>query len=154
MTPEQIRLVQASFAPVAALGSEAARLFYARLFEIDPSLRALFPAAGMDEQEKKLVAMLAVAVRGLTDMGALVPALQALGRRHATYGVENRHYDIVGQALLDTLATALGKVFDVPTRTAWSTAYSTIAETMMVAAGEGSASVSGSRSLLSPMLRT
>lgn len=147
MTPEQIRLVQASFTPVAALGSEAARLFYARLFEIEPSLRALFPATGMDEQAKKLVAMLAVAVRGLTDPGALVPALQALGRRHATYGVENRHYAIVGQALLDTLAAALGKAFDAHTRTAWSAAYSLIAETMMVAADEVPASVSGSRTL-------
>jgi hypothetical protein len=42
VTKEQKELVQASFAKVAPISTVAADLFYARLFELDPSLRALF----------------------------------------------------------------------------------------------------------------
>jgi nitric oxide dioxygenase len=136
MTPDQIRLVQASFAPVAALGDAAAMLFYTRLFELDPALRPMFPSAGMEGQSKKLMAMLTVAVHSLTNAGALVPALQSLGRRHAGYGVEPRHYDTVGAALLDTLAAALGEGFDERTRAAWTSAFVLIATTMQDAAAE------------------
>ena len=35
MTPEQIKLVQDSFAKVAPISEKAAELFYGRLFEIE-----------------------------------------------------------------------------------------------------------------------
>src|ERR1044071_2408565 len=38
----------------------------------------------------------------------LVPAVQALGRRHVAYGVTERHYETVGAALLWTLEKGLG----------------------------------------------
>jgi hemoglobin-like flavoprotein len=44
MTPKQIALVQDSFAKVALTSEAAAMLFYDRLFEIAPQMRAMFPA--------------------------------------------------------------------------------------------------------------
>ena len=61
---QHIHLVQTSFEQVAPIADVAAALFYDRLFELDPSLRRLFHA-DMDEQGKKLMQMLTVAVRGL-----------------------------------------------------------------------------------------
>ena len=47
MTPEQITLVQQSFAKVAPISAQAAVLFYDRLFEVAPSVRAiLIPLPG------------------------------------------------------------------------------------------------------------
>ena len=43
MTPEQIKLVQDSFAKVRPIAGTAADLFYGRLFEIAPQVRPLFP---------------------------------------------------------------------------------------------------------------
>ena len=57
---------------------------------------------------------------------ALVPALEALGRRHAGYGVEGRHYDTVGGALLDTLAECLGRTFTPKVRDAWAALYTIV----------------------------
>ena len=136
MTPEDIHLVQTSFAPVARLGDAAAELFYARLFEIDPALRPMFPEVGRPAQAQKLMAMLTVAVRGLSEPAALLPVLESLGRRHVGYGVRPEHYDTVGAALLDTLHTALDEAFDAETRAAWVSAYSLIARTMQGAAAE------------------
>src|SRR5438874_11409491 len=81
MTPQQKMLVRTTFAQVLPIAETAAALFYARLFELDPSLRPLF-TSDLQEQGRKLMQMLAAAVRGLDDLETLVPAVRALGKRH------------------------------------------------------------------------
>lgn len=135
MTPLQIELVQQSFAVVAPSADEVARLFYGRLFELDPSLRPMFPDE-LDEQGRKLMKMLAVAVNGLNRLDAIVPAVQALGRRHVGYGVTDDHYTTVATALLWTLENGLGAAFTLETREAWTAAYTVLATTMIDAAHE------------------
>ena len=49
------------------------------------------------------------AVNGLDDLSKIVPLLQRLGVKHVPRGVLPEHYPIVGQALLNTLETGLGK---------------------------------------------
>ena len=88
----------------------AADLFYSRLFTLDPSMRAMFPA-DLAEQKKKLMAMLKLAVNSLNRLDELVPAVQALGQRHGTYGVTFEQYETVGAALLWTLEQGLGEKF-------------------------------------------
>ena len=90
MHPVQIQLVQSSFARVEPIADTAANLFYTRLFELDPSLRLMFKG-NMAEQGKKLMTTLKVVVVGLTRLESLVPAVQALGRRHAGYRVADEH---------------------------------------------------------------
>ncbi|MFL5539248.1 MAG: globin domain-containing protein, partial [Longimicrobiaceae bacterium] len=102
MTPESKRLVQESWTLVEPIAETAAALFYGRLFELDPSLRPMF-RGDMREQEKKLMQALTVVVRGLDRLDQLVPAVEALGRRHAGYGVRDEHYATVAAALLWTL---------------------------------------------------
>ena len=88
LTPQQIADVQRTWELCVPIADTAADLFYAKLFELDPKLRALFPSE-IKEQKKKLMTMLTAAVRGLKDLGALVPAVQALGKRHVAYGVKD-----------------------------------------------------------------
>ncbi len=133
ITPAQKTLVQETFAQVVPIADTAAELFYGRLFELDPSLRPLFPG-DMTEQRKKLMQMLAVAVKGLDDLATLVPAVEALGRRHATYLVVEEHYDTVGDALLWTLGKGLGDGFTPDVEAAWSETYEVLASTMKGAA--------------------
>ncbi|MGE5073573.1 MAG: hypothetical protein ACM3MF_09105, partial [Anaerolineae bacterium] len=64
MDNHQKYLVQSSFAKVAPIADTAAALFYGRLFELDPSLRPMFPS-DLKEQGAKLMHMLTLAVRGL-----------------------------------------------------------------------------------------
>ena len=135
MTPEQKALVQASFAQVAPIREVAADLFYGRLFELDPSLRPLF-RGDIKEQGAKLMMMIATAVKGLDRLEAIVPAVQALGRRHAGYGVTERHYDTVAAALLWTLEKGLGAAFTDDVRAAWTACYGLLAGVMKQAARE------------------
>ena len=135
MTPEQIALVQTSFAHIVPIADTAATLFYERLFMLDPALRLLFPS-DMTEQGRKLMAMLRVAVTGLSRIDTIVSAVQELGRRHATYGVADEHYAIVGAALLWTLAQGLGEQFTPAVELAWANAYTLLAGTMQKAVQE------------------
>jgi hemoglobin-like flavoprotein len=64
------------------------------------------------------------------DLDRLLPALAALGKRHATYGVEDRHFDSVGHALLRAFSTTLADEFTTPLHDAWSEAYGLIAAVM------------------------
>jgi len=135
MTPEQIVLVQTSFAQVLPIADTAAVLFYQRLFELDPSLRPMF-RGDMAEQGRKLMQTIAVVVAGLDKLDTLVPAVQALGRRHAAYGVRDGHYATVAAALLWTLEQGLGAAFTPAVRQAWATAYGLLASVMQAAAAE------------------
>jgi len=129
MTDDQKKAVQTTFAKVEPIAEAAAAMFYARLFELDPSLRPLFKG-DMAEQGRKLMVMLAVAVRGLDRLDELVPAVEKLGARHATYGVTDAHYDTVAAALLWTLDKGLGADFTPEVRDAWVAVYTTLATTM------------------------
>jgi len=135
MTPAQIVLIQESFAKVLPIAETAAEIFYARLFELDPRLKPLFKG-DMKEQGAKLMAMLNLVVNKLTDLEALVPAVQQLGCRHAGYGVEDSHYDTVGEALIWTLGQGLGDDFTEEVKEAWLNAYGLLASTMKEAAAD------------------
>ncbi|MEK9678608.1 MAG: globin domain-containing protein [Rhodospirillaceae bacterium] len=102
ITDGQIALVQKTFALVEPIADDAADLFCNRLFEIDPNLKDLF-SDDMAAQKKALMATLKVAVKGLTDLPSIVPAVQQLGVRHVEYGVSDDDYDTVAMALLWTL---------------------------------------------------
>jgi nitric oxide dioxygenase len=134
MTPTEVGLIRASWAAVEPIADTAASLFYARLFELDPAIERLFRRTDMAAQRKILMQTLTVVVKSLDRLDQIVPAVQALGRRHAGYGVREAHYATVGAALLWTLEQGLGEAFTPPVRDAWTAAYGTLANVMIDAA--------------------
>lgn len=136
MSPEQLAIVQSSWAKVVPIAETAADLFYNKLFELDPELRPLF-SEDMGDQKKKLMTMISFAVEGLTNLEELVPKVEDLGRRHATYfNVTPPMYDTVGAALLDTLEKGLGDDWDEAHKEAWTLVYGVLSSTMINAGGE------------------
>jgi hemoglobin-like flavoprotein len=135
MTPTEIGLIRDSWTAVEPIADAAARLFYGRLFELDPAIERLFRRTDMDAQRKNLMQTLTVVVRSLDRLDQILPAVQALGRRHAGYGVRDEHYATVGAALLWTLEQGLGDAFTLDVRAAWTGAYGTLATVMIEAGG-------------------
>jgi hemoglobin-like flavoprotein len=130
MTPDQVKLVQQSFAKVAPISETAAGIFYDRLFEVAPSVKPMFPT-DMTEQRKKLMAMLAVVVNGLGNLESVLPAASALAIRHISYGAKAEHYPVVGAALLWTLEKGLGEAWTPEVADAWTAAYGTLSGFMV-----------------------
>jgi len=109
LTYKQKQLVQGTWEKVTPIAETAAEIFYTKLFELE--------------------------VKGLDTLGELVPAVQALGKRHIKYGVKDEHYGTVASALLFTLDKGLGEDFTEETKEAWTITYTTLAD-LMIAAGK------------------
>ena len=142
MTSDQIVLVRASWPVISDRADTLTARFYEHLFAIDESAARLFTGVDMAAQRQKLAQTLAVVVKALDDVDRLLPAVAALGKRHTHYGVEDRHFDSVGEALLQALSDTLGAGFSADVREAWAVAYALIASVMrraLVRAAEVSA---------------
>jgi hemoglobin-like flavoprotein len=133
MTPQQVDLVQSSFAKVVPIAETAAGLFYNRLFEIAPQTKSLFHV-DMAEQGRKLMTTLGVVVNGLRNLDAILPAAKALAVKHVAYGVTATDYKPVGEALIWTLGQGLGPDFTPEIEEAWLSAYSTLSGVMIAEA--------------------
>lgn len=138
MNPDQVMLVQASFARIAPDAGTFVRLFYERLFALAPSLQALF-RGDPQTQHARLAQALAGVVHQLDRIEALHPTLTALGARHASYGVVEADYATVGRALIDSLRQTLGPRFTAPVEQAWKAAYVALAGAMVSGAREAGA---------------
>ena len=135
MTPQELRLIKNSWNQVNPIAADAARLFYRRLFELDPRLKTLFKG-DMEEQGHRLMTMLATVVSGLEEVETILPTVRNLGHRHASYGVKAKDYETVGAALLWTLEQGLGDRFTADVKAAWTKAYTILADTMRTAMAE------------------
>jgi hemoglobin-like flavoprotein len=135
LTPQDIALVRLSFARALPIKEVVADLFYDRLFQVAPGVRALFPQ-DLREQKRKLMTMIATAIGALNDLQGLVPAIKELGARHVTYGATGAHYEVVGEVLLWTLEQALRADFTPDIRTAWGKVYGVLSATMQAGAAE------------------
>ncbi|MFL6333844.1 MAG: globin family protein [Pyrinomonadaceae bacterium] len=139
MNEEQVTLVQESFKKVVPIADAAAALFYGRLFDLDPALESLFKG-DIVEQGRKLMQMIGVAVKSLDRLEQVLPAVCALGARHAGYGVREKDYDTVGRALIWTLKKGLGDDFTPETEAAWAETYAALAGVMKSAQAEAARS--------------
>ena len=129
MDGKQIILVQGSWSKVLPISDIFAKLFYSRLFEIDPSTKILFKG-DMEAQGRNLMQMITAVVNGLNDLDRLVAAAQDLGRRHGGYGLEEQHYGPVASALFSTLKQELGDDFTPEVKCAWTETYLLLAGVM------------------------
>lgn len=130
MTPAQVVLVQESFAHIGRQPHEAGRIFYEELFKLAPDLQGLFPE-DLSRHRLKFVQMLSTIVRSLNQIATISEDIVDLGRRHMSYDVEDEHYPVVGEALIDRL---LGASLTPAVSDAWVAAYGMIARVMQESA--------------------
>ena len=121
LTAEQIDLIQSSFTKVVPIAHVAADLFYARLFQIAPALRPMFPH-NIHNQGRKLMTTLGMVVSSLRSLETIFPAVRTLAVKHVAYGVTADHYAPVGQALIWTLERGRGDAFAPEVKDAWRAA--------------------------------
>lgn len=127
-------LIRRSWRAIEDHSEGLAPAFYARLFELDPRVRDLFAVTEMPSQHEKFVLMLDEILRLVEDPEAFETVLTASGARHYDYGVVERHYRTVGEALLWAIDGALPGGLDDETRAAWAEAYTLMSRIMQTGA--------------------
>ena len=123
-------IIAADWARLSEKPEALAEAFYARLFAMAPETAEMFRGVDMRAQGGKLAAALDLVLKHAKHLDRIEPTLKDLGRRHAAWGVEGEHYDIVGAALIATFADRLKDEFDDVHVTAWITAYGAVAAAM------------------------
>ncbi|MEX0783584.1 MAG: globin family protein [Dehalococcoidia bacterium] len=129
----QLELIESSFALLAPRGDELVESFYARLFEVAPAVRSMFPDY-MAGQKRALLGALGMIVGSLRAPEKLGVYLGSLGERHVGYGALAPHYDVVGGVLLETLAEMAGDAWTDEMQDAWASAYGAIKGLMLAGA--------------------
>jgi hemoglobin-like flavoprotein len=135
VTKQQRRLVQESLPEIQELSGPIGQLFFGRLFEMDPSLRAMFHQ-DIALQSKKVMDVLTSVVARLDHFDEFEPEIRALGQRHTGYGVRPDHYDLLNNALIWALGRALDSEFYPELKAAWRAVLDSISVTMKEGAAE------------------
>lgn len=133
MNSEQVQLIRDSLIRVRPLADHIAESFYSHMFEIAPHLQKLF-TGNMKTQGAMLMTSLELAVSSLDDMESILPAVQALGERHMSYGVKKEYYPYAKESFLWSLEKHLSGEFTPTLKNAWSEGFDTLIEVMSNAA--------------------
>jgi NAD(P)H-flavin reductase/hemoglobin-like flavoprotein len=127
------RLLKESWTLVEEQQDKVAGYFYARMFLTNPQLRDLFPIQ-MDVQRARLLGAIVTAVQTIEDPERFEEYLRGLGRDHRKFHVAPEHYDIVREALLESLRIFAGQEWNIEYDQAWRDAYDVIARKMLAGA--------------------
>lgn len=130
LTDSQIEKVQRSFELLKERPEPASYEMYERLFARAPHLKPMF-RDDLAGQGMKFINTLGFIVDNLRDPGALQARLDELGAGHATLGVKVEHFDLMGDALMVTLAHVLGDEFTPELETAWRQAYRAVSDAVI-----------------------
>jgi len=82
------------------------RHFYARMFEHNPELKAIFNQGHQRSgaQQQALAMAVAAYAEHIDNPGVLAPVLQLVAHKHVSLGIRREHYAIVGKHLLASSA--------------------------------------------------
>ena len=106
-----------------------AKIFYDKVFEINPEIRSLF-RKNMTDQGRLLTHMLGGIVYSLSRPEHLETGLKKLGESHINYGVQVEHYPIVKDAMMYAIEQSLGECKTLKTIDAWSKALDDVMDMM------------------------
>ena len=106
-------------------------MFHRRLFAAAPAVIALFAGRDMKRQKTMLLGTLVLLRKSLRDLDAIVPKLRELGARHVAHGAEPKHYPVVGEVLLASMAEIADSAWTPEYEQAWADAFAIVAGTMI-----------------------
>lgn len=130
LTEEEIALVQGSVEKIRESMEEFTTDFYRELVRVNPLVEKLF-ISNIKSQVLKFAQVFELLVASLDNIEKLLPALKSLGKRHTNYGIQEYHYQIVGETLIDTLRKSLGKHFSPAVENAWLRTYGLVTMIMV-----------------------
>jgi len=132
MDESTIQRLETSFNLLAPRGEELVDHFYQSLFTNYPGVRSLFPD-DIKDQQKKLLASLAVVVQNLRTPEKLAEPLAQLGRRHQDYKAEPDHYPAVRDTLVAAMAKLAGPQWNPQLTNDWNAAIDFVSEKLLAA---------------------
>ncbi|SLM62101.1 NO-inducible flavohemoprotein [Dickeya sp. DW 0440] len=125
---QTIATIQSTIPLLAETGPALTAHFYQRMFQHNPELKEIFNMSNQrngDQREALFNAICAYATH-IEDLPALLPAVERIAQKHASFNIQPEQYQIVGTHLLATLDEMFNPgqaVLD-----AWGKAYQVLAD--------------------------
>lgn len=142
MKAKQKMLLQLTYTQISSSTDQVAELFHRRLQRQDPALRQAFADLDLKAHGRRLVNLIGQLVRHLDQPQEAAEEARELGRIYAEKGLEEVHFDAMGEALLWVLEEQLGEL-GRDERRAWAVTYGALTGWMK----EGAAHAAARRSL-------
>lgn len=127
LSPRETELVRSTFALVEPKFQIAALAFHQRLFALSPALRSRL-RSNIDAESEELMALLRVVVDFADRPAMLRTVLADPGVGCASYDAGAEYHEVVGEALLWSLAMTLGQAFSPEARAAWANLHALVGE--------------------------
>lgn len=122
-----VETLEESYDIIAPKIPEIVNRMYSRLFEVAPRVVQIF--AGRDPS--KQLRTVHILRDSFDDLTSLTPELEALGERHATWGVREQDYAIMGPILLESMAASVDPYWRSEYTTAWAALFQTVEDIML-----------------------
>jgi hemoglobin-like flavoprotein len=136
LTRDQVTILKKTFRLLDT--DRLARRFYSSLFTKYPEVKPLFPS-DLSEQAIKLISVFELVIHSFEEhapnqfslqQSVMLP-LRTLGKKHTEKGVENAHYPIANQLLLEAIKEEAGYIFPSEAEQAWKLALSHLTSAML-----------------------
>ena len=130
LSAHEAKLVRDSFDKLEAELETHSTYFYETFFGLAPDLRSMF-RDDLSGQGMKFMTTLRNIIRHIDANDAYFETLTDLGQGHAKLGVSIKSFQHVEDAMIATLANALGDGFSKELEEAWRQAFADISSTMI-----------------------
>ncbi len=126
-TSTEIALVESSFRKLSRQADDAAALFFARLFEFAPVLRAV-SRTDLPTQRREFIRLLGTIVHRLDCYEVLRDHLRDAAEDHPDFFGREAHHHAIGAAFFWMLEQVLGGEFTPAVYAAWMTVFHALSE--------------------------
>lgn len=129
-----VETLEESYDIIAPKVSEIVHRMYTRMFEVAPRIIKIFEGRDATKQIRTVYTLR----ESFDDLSSLTPELEALGERHATWGVQACDYALMGAMLLESMAASTDPYWRSEYTTAWAELFQ-IVEGIMLRGAERAA---------------
>lgn len=123
----RVETLEESFDILAPSVAKIVKTMYTRLFELSPRIVEIFK--GHDPRKQLRTVM--VLRDSFDDLSEITPELEALGARHASWGVEEQDYALMGPVLLESMAMATAPYWRSEYTAAWAELFEVVQVVML-----------------------
>lgn len=130
LSEQTIATVKSTVPLLAEHGPAITHEFYKKLFINNPDLQHVFNMANQrsSTQSTALADAVFAYANNIDQIEVLVPAVKRIASKHASIGVEPRHYPIIGENLLAAIQDVLQLPDGHEALVAWEEAYNVLAQ--------------------------
>ena len=107
------------------------KILFMNFFSKSPEVMSLFKT-DIKKHGKMIAGMMDLAIQSLSDLKPLLDSLVVLGRKHKNFGANEKYFETLGEALIQTLCDAIPDMMKERQVKSWKVVYNLLSSVMIV----------------------